>query len=373
MRQRTVLITGSSGLIGSEGVRLFDRFGYRVHGIDNNLRQRFFGPDGDTNWNLDLLKKSTVAFTHHHLDIRAAQAVEDCVRETRPDYVLHCAAQPAHEYARQHPVTDFEVNVAGTLNLLEACRKYAPEAPFVFCSSSKVYGPVNDIRYVQWPSRFDFPHSRRDAAVDGPSPLPGWSFLGITERFPLEPGDGRGIYGTGKAAADLLVQEYGISYGMPTVCMRGNCMTGSGHSPAELHGFLAYLARCAMEGRTYNIFGYKGKQVRDVIHSFDYVNAMYMLCLSPPKPGAVYNIGGGRSNSVSVIEAVETFEGLSGKKLKTNLIDRPRHGDHRIYISDTSKFRRDYPGWGLKWSLEEICEDLVKRFALDNERACATA
>jgi CDP-paratose 2-epimerase len=373
MRRRKVLVTGASGLIGSEAVRLFDRFGHRVHGIDNNLRRRFFGPDGDTAWNLELLTKSAAAFTNHDLDIRDLRALEDCVKKMRPDYVLHCAAQPAHEYAREHPTIDFDVNVVGTRNLLEACRKYAPEAPFVFCSSSKVYGPVNDIRYVQQPSRFDFPHGRGEGVADGVRRLPGWSFLGVTEKFPLEPGTGRGVYGTGKAAADLLVQEYGISYGMPTVCLRGNCMTGSGHSPAEPHGFLAYMARCVMEGRTYNIFGYKGKQLRDVIHSFDYVNAMYMLCLSPLNPGTVYNIGGGRTNSVSVIEAAEIFEGISGRKLERVFLDRPRHGDHRVYVSDVSKFRRDYPGWGLKWSLEEICEDLVKRFSTETDppRTCA--
>jgi CDP-paratose 2-epimerase len=267
--------------------------------------------------------------------------------------VLHCAAQPAHEYARSHPVTDFEVNVTGTVNLLDACHRYCPEAPFVYCSSSKVYGRVNEIPYVELPTRYEVvPDSR----FKGVSPD------GITEEFPLDGGDGRGIYGTGKAAADLLVQEYGRTYGMPTVCLRGNCMTGSGHSPAELHGFLAYLARCVMEGRAYNILGFKGKQVRDVIHSFDFVNAMNLICLSPPQPGMVYNLGGGPANSVSIVEAVHMLEGLAGTRLLTEYRDRPRKGDHRIYISDTSRFRRHYPTWEIRWNLEDICRDLLTRF-----------
>jgi CDP-paratose 2-epimerase len=369
MRSRNVIITGSSGLIGSEAVRLFDSFGYQVHGVDNNSRARFFGRDGDTTWNLASLQENTVAFTHHDLDIRDAAAVQRLVSEVNPDYVLHCAAQPAHEYARKHPLIDFHVNVTGTLNLLEACRKICPEAPFVFCSTSKVYGPVNDIPYVESPTRFEFaPGMRSEFPLSGRSPK-GWSFDGITEVFPLEPGEGRGIYGSGKAAADLLVQEYGISYGMPTVCLRGNCMTGSSHSAAELHGFLAYLARCLMEGRTYNIFGYKGKQVRDNIHAFDYVTAMYMVCISPPDPGTVYNLGGGRGNSVSLLEAIEMLEGIAGRRLDTHYVEQHRPGDHRIYISDDTKFRKDYPGWGIKWSLPKICEDLVNGFTAQERTA----
>jgi len=362
MRSRRVVITGSSGLIGSEAVRLFDKFGYHVHGVDNNSRGRFFGPDGDTKWNLERLKQSTDAFTHHDLDIRDAAAIQRLVSEVCPDYVLHCAAQPAHEYARKHPLVDFHVNVTGTLNLLEACRKSCPEAPFVFCSSSKVYGPVNDIPYVESPTRFEFAPGMSSPYPRGGLSPNGWSFDGIGEDFPIEPGNGRGIYGTGKAAADLLVQEYGISYGMPTVCLRGNCMTGSSHSSAELHGFLAYVARCLMESRTYNIFGYKGKQVRDNIHAFDYVTAMYMVCISPPRPGTVYNVGGGRSNSVSIIEAIAMLEKITGRRLQTRYLEEPRYGDHRIYISDDSKFRKDYPGWGIKWSLPDICEDLIHRY-----------
>ncbi|MEJ2717832.1 MAG: NAD-dependent epimerase/dehydratase family protein [Deltaproteobacteria bacterium] len=360
MRSRKVLVTGSSGLIGSTAVRLFDKFGYQVHGIDNNLRERFFGPDGNTNSNLERLKEDTRAFLHHDLDIRDAPAIERCIRDIKPDYVLHCAAQPAHEYARIHPVVDFHVNVTGTLNLLEGCRKHMPDVPFLFCSSSKVYGPINNIPHVEYSSRFDFSLTRHNSDLSNSNRLDGWSFEGVKETFPLEPGAGRGIYGSGKASADLLVQEYGLSYGMPTVSFRGNCMTGPSHSAAEPQGFLPYLARCLREERTYTIFGYAGKQVRDNIHSFDYVTAMYMVCLSPPKPGMVYNIGGGRKNSCSILEAIDALESIAGRRLNTTYLEKNRAGDHRIYMSDTSKFRKDYPGWGLKWSLQEIYEDLMR-------------
>ncbi|MEW6350460.1 MAG: NAD-dependent epimerase/dehydratase family protein [Thermodesulfobacteriota bacterium] len=410
MPNQTVLITGSAGLIGSEAVRLFDAGGFRVHGVDNNLRARFFGADGDTSWNLESLLSQTKHFMNHNIDIRDSASVEDLVKTVRPDRLIHCAAQPAHELARKEPATDFRVNVAGTLHLLEACRKYTPEAPFVFCSSSKVYGPVNDIPYVETDSRFDFaveafshtgletpeprcggsppaapadhhttrreaghcergPEEARTRLVPGlakselSTSCGGWSWAGINERFPLEPGDGRGIYGTGKAAADLFVQEYGISYGMRTVCLRGNCMTGSGHSPAELHGFLAYMARCLMEGRPYTVFGYQGKQVRDIIHSYDFVTAIYMICANPPAPGTVYNLGGGRQNSVSILEAIRRLRELSGLTLETRFADLPRHGDHRVYLSDTSKFRADYPAWGIKWGVDEMCLDLITRFS----------
>ncbi|MCA1961477.1 MAG: NAD-dependent epimerase/dehydratase family protein [Desulfomonile sp.] len=380
---KKILITGSSGLIGSEIALLFDGAGYRVFGVDNNSRERFFGPDGDTRWNLARLKAKTSAFTHIDMDIRDATGMERLVRDVRPDCVVHCAAQPAHEYARRFPAVDFQVNVTGTMSLLEVCRMHTPDAVLVFCSSSKVYGPVNDIPFVETPTRFDLvgqaprlsidrqdarlpktgiggADSNPPAKVHGRAPLQGWSFNGITEEFPIEPGDGRGIYGTGKAAADLMVQQYGITYGMRTVCLRGNCMTGPGHSPAEIHGFLAYLARSLVQGREYTVIGFRGKQVRDNIHSFDYATAVFALCTAPPAPGTVYNIGGGRGNSVSLLEAISLMEQVSGKRLKINFADFPREGDHRVYISDMSKFRKDYPEWELKWPIEQICEDLVR-------------
>jgi len=348
-----VLVTGAAGLIGSETARLFDRCGSEVHGIDNNSRQCFFGSDGDTTWNLERLKSESESYIHHHVDIRSERLLDRLVSEIRPHAVIHCAAQPAHDYARLHPLVDFSINVAGTMNLLEACRSHCPESPFVFCSSSKVYGPVNSVPFRELDSRYEW--DLRGAPN-------GVSKEGISEEFPLDGGDGRGIYGSGKAAADLLVQEYGQTYGMPTVCLRGNCMTGSAHSPAELHGFLAYLARCVMEERTYVVFGYRGKQVRDIIHAEDFATAIMMICLAKPSPGTAYNLGGGRTNGVSILEAIEMLQRLTGKRLHTEYIDEPRHGDHRIYMSDTAKFRKDYPGWGLKWSLEKICTDLIERF-----------
>lgn len=361
MKTGKVLITGSAGLIGSESVSFFDQLGYQVHGVDNNSRARFFGSDGDTGWNLELLKRKARNLVHHNLDIRSAPQLERLVHQVRPDVVIHCAAQPAHDFARNHPVLDFHINVTGTLNLLEACRRNCPESVFVFCSSSKVYGQVNSIPYTESETRFEF--------VPDPA-IKGLTAHGINEEFPLQGGEGRGIYGTGKAAADLLVQEYGVTYGMPTVSLRGNCMTGSGHSPVELHGFLAYMARCLMEGRTYNVFGYKGKQVRDIIHSYDFVSAAHTICLSPPEPGTAYNLGGGRTKSLSVLEAIELLQSMAGRKLDANFLDLARSGDHRIYISDTSKFRNDYPDWNSEWSLEDICRDLIERF--DDERFFAT-
>jgi CDP-paratose 2-epimerase len=361
MTAKRVLVTGSSGLIGSEAVLLFDSLGYDVYGIDNNARKGFFGPDGDTAWNLERLKSQTKRFTQYHADLRDSAAMHKILRETKPDHIIHCAAQPAHEYARQQPVVDFHVNVTGTLNLLEACRAHAPEATFIFCSSSKVYGPVNDLPYEELSTRYDLPRPDGEEPTIKSSKLPGWSYDGLNEDFPLEPGDGRGVYGTDKAAADLLVQEYGLSFGIRTVCLRGNCMTGPAHAPAQLHGFLAYLAKCLVEGRTYRILGYHGKQVRDNIHASDFVAAIYELCLAPPRPGGVYNIGGSRENSVSIVEAVELLEQMSNARLATEYIDQPRHGDHRVYISDTSKFRKDYPSWRIKWSIPDICTDLLQR------------
>ncbi|MBM4327955.1 MAG: NAD-dependent epimerase/dehydratase family protein [Deltaproteobacteria bacterium] len=360
MTAKRVLVTGSSGLIGSEAVLLFDSRGYDVCGIDNNGRKGFFGPDGDTAWNLERLKSQTKRFTSYHADLRDAAAMQEISREIKPDHVIHCAAQPAHEYARLQPVVDFHVNVTGTLNLLEACRAHSTEATFVFCSSSKVYGPVNDLPYEELPTRYDLPTPDGKQTRPETSKLPGWSYDGLNEDFPLEPGDGRGVYGTDKAAADLLAQEYGVSFGMRTVCLRGNCMTGPAHAPAQVHGFLAYLARCLVEGRKYQILGHKGKQLRDNIHAADFTAAIYEVCSAPPAPGSVYNIGGGRENSVSILEAIEMLERMYGARLAAEYVDEPRHGDHRVYVSDTSKFRRDYPSWSIRWSIPNICEDLLQ-------------
>lgn len=355
MTQKRILITGSSGLIGSEAVVRFSREGWKVFGIDNNDRAWFFGSDGDTTWRLSQLLEQCPDFVPIDADIvRDERKInEPFIREF--DAVLHCAAQPAHEWAREHPYEDFGINVLGTLNLLELVRLRSPDAVFVFCSSSKVYGPVNWIPFDEEVTRYE--------ASDGmyeEDDLGGWGkWGGIDEGFPLAPGDGRGIYGTGKVAADLYCQQYGLDYGLKTVCLRGNCMTGSGHSSAQLHGFLAYLAKCVNEGRTYTINGYKGKQVRDNVHAVDYVDAMWRIVNDPPESGEVFNIGGGRDNSCSILEAIEMMEKASGKKLSTEYREDPRPGDHRWYITDNSKLMVRYPDWKITWSLQDIIDDLI--------------
>ena len=277
---RTALVTGSSGLIGSELVRTLDGLGWAVHGVDNNMRQSFFGPDGDTTPNLRRLQAETKSFRHHELDVRERQAVHALVEELRPDLCVHCAAQPSHDLAARRPFEDFDVNAVGTLNLLEAFRSSCAESPFVFLSTNKVYGDVpNELELVELETRYDYADpSLRD---------------GIDETCRID-ATMHSLFGASKAAADLLVQEYGRYFGMPTVCFRGGCLTGSRHASAELHGFLAYLARCVSERRPYRIFGYKGKQVRDNIHAHD-VCAAVLAFADEPRSAAVYNIGGGRA------------------------------------------------------------------------------
>ena len=305
---RTALVTGSSGLIGSELVRTLDGLGWAVHGVDNNMRQSFFGPDGDTTPNLRRLQAETKSFRHHELDVRERQAVHALVEELRPDLCVHCAAQPSHDLAARRPFDDFDVNAVGTLNLLEAFRSSCAESPFVFLSTNKVYGDVpNELELVELETRYDYADpSLRD---------------GIDETCRID-ATMHSLFGASKAAADLLVQEYGRYFGMPTVCFRGGCLTGSRHASAELHGFLAYLARCVSERRPYRIFGYKGKQVRDNIHAHD-VCAAVLAFADEPRSAAVYNIGGGRDNSVSILEAIARFEELFGRTLVSSTSKRP--------------------------------------------------
>ncbi len=336
---KPILITGSSGLIGSECVIYFDRLGWKVHGIDNNLRREFFGADGDTRWNLKRLREGSRNFEHHNFDIRERQRVLDTVRDVRPALIIHCAAQPSHDLAKDRPFDDFEVNATGTLNLLEAARRHCPESPFIFMSTNKVYGDApNELPLKEEPSRWEYARPED------------WN--GITESCRID-ATLHSLFGASKAAADLLVQEYGRYFQMPTVCFRGGCLTGPNHSGAELHGFLAYLARCFREGRTYRVFGYKGKQVRDNIHSADVCSAFYAFYESP-RSAAVYNLGGGRANSVSIQEAIARFTELFGRELKFEYVDQNRVGDHICYISDLRRFQRDYPKWKLEVSLDEI-------------------
>ncbi len=340
---KTVLVTGSSGLIGSEAVAFFDQQGWRVHGVDNNMRREFFGPDGDTTWNLERLRRRTRHFTHHALDVRDRPAILDLVKSERPDLVIHCAAQPSHDLAKDRPFDDFEINAVGTLNLLESARRYCTDSPFIFMSTNKVYGDApNEKRLNELPTRWDY----ADPA----------DWHGIDENCRIDK-TLHSLFGASKAAADVLVQEYGRYFNMPTVCLRGGCLTGPNHSSAELHGFLAYMARAVKEGRTYRIYGYKGKQVRDNIHSHD-VCRFFFTFYERPRSAAVYNLGGGRGNSISVLEAIARFEELIGKRLKVEYVDQNRTGDHICYISDLQRIRTDFPEWDITHSLDDILREL---------------
>jgi CDP-paratose 2-epimerase len=341
---KRVLITGSSGLIGSEAVQFFDQRGWEVHGVDNNMRRDFFGPDGDTTWNLERLRRRTRHFSHHPLDIRNRQAVLDLIGGKKPELIIHCAAQPSHDLAKDRPFDDFDINAVATLNLLEAVRRHAAESPFVFMSTNKVYGDApNERPFLELETRWDY----ADPA----------DFNGIDEHCRID-ACLHSLFGASKAAADLMVQEYGRYFQMPTVCLRGGCLTGPNHSGAELHGFLAYLAKATKEGRSYRIFGYKGKQVRDNIHSHD-VCTFFETFYRRPKVAAVYNLGGGRDNSVSVLEAIARFEELIGRKLAVTYVDQNRVGDHICYISDLRCIRGDYPEWSIAHSLDDILRELA--------------
>ena len=344
MAAKKAVVTGSSGLIGSECVTFLDERGWRVHGVDNNMRRDFFGEHGDTTWNLERLRRETTRFEHHDLDVRDREGIDRLFATARPDLIVHSAAQPSHDLAAARPFDDFEVNAVGTLNLLEAARQHTPESPFVFMSTNKVYGDApNELELVELETRWDY----ADPALRE----------GIDESMRID-GTMHSLFGASKLAGDVLVQEYGRYFGMPTVCFRGGCLTGPHHSGAELHGFLAYLARAAAEGITYRIFGYKGKQVRDNIHSFDVCTAV-MAFAERPSSGAVYNLGGGRENSVSVLEAITRFEELLGTRMKTEYVEDARRGDHICYISDLRRFRSDYPGWQVSVSLDQIFEELA--------------
>jgi CDP-paratose 2-epimerase len=341
---KTAIVTGSSGLIGSAMVEYLDERGWAVHGIDNNMRRDFFGESGDTTPNLRRLVATTKRFTPHDRDIRDREAMLRIVEVERPELVVHCAAQPSHDLAARRPFDDFDVNAGGTLNLLEACRRFVPEAPFVFMSTNKVYGDSpNELPLVELETRYDYANEDDRA--------------GITENFRVD-STMHSLFGASKLAADTMVQEYGRYFGMPTVCFRGGCLTGARHAGAELHGFLAYLAHAVRDGIPYRIYGYKGKQVRDNIHADDVCAAIDAFA-SSPRVAAVYNLGGGRGNSISMLEAIARFEELFGRKLDVEYVDEPRRGDHICYISDLRRFRGDYPEWELTKSLDDIVADFA--------------
>jgi len=351
--RQTALITGSCGLIGSEVSRFFDRKGFRVVGIDNNQRAVFFGPAGDTTWVLGQLHASIPHYTHHHVDIRDRNAILDLVATTQPSVIIHTAAQPSHDRAADIPFDDFEVNALGTLNLLEACRRFCPESPFIHMSTNKVYGDLpNTVALRESEYRYDF---------DDPA-----FANGISETFSVDQSK-HSLFGASKLASDVMVQEYGRYFGMPTCCLRGGCLTGPNHSGVELHGFLSYLVRCNLEAIQYKVFGYQGKQVRDNIHSADVASLMYEF-YQHPKQGEVYNLGGGKENSCSILEAFQMVEDITGRKQHYTYVDRPRTGDHICYYSDLTKVRAHFPSWTIRKPLAAIVQEIVSSWQLRLEK-----
>ena len=344
---QTAIVTGSGGLIGSESVIHFAEQGFRVVGLDNDMRARFFGPEASTakmtGW---LAERYRAEFASEAVDIRDAGAVERIfAREgARIGLVVHAAAQPSHDWAASDPQTDFGVNANGTLNLLEAARRHCPDAPFIFCSTNKVYGDTpNRLPLVELESRLELPEDHE------------W-YGGIDTTMSIDAST-HSLFGVSKAAADLLVQEYGRYFHMPTMCMRGGCLTGPNHAGTRLHGFLSYLMRCTISGQPYTVYGYGGKQVRDNIHSADLVSAFDAFAAAP-REAAVYNLGGGRAANCSMLEAIELCEAIAGRELDWTLSDENRVGDHRWWISDVSDFERDYPGWTVEHSIEETLREI---------------
>lgn len=343
-KRKKALVTGSSGLIGSEVVQYFCNLGWEVHGVDNNMRADFFGPGGDTRWNQRRLLEQWETFRHVEADIRDREAMGVLLQTLRPQLVVHAAAQPSHDLAASRPFDDFDVNAVGTLNLLEATRRHAPEAAFVYMSTNKVYGDApNGIPLVEKETRWDYADP---AYVNG-----------IAETLRIDQSK-HSLFGASKVAADVMVQEYGRYFGMRTCCLRGGCLTGPNHSGVELHGFLSYLVKCNVEGRLYKVYGYKGKQVRDNIHSHDVARFIHAFA-EAPRCGEVYNIGGGRGNSVSILEAFDRAEQASGCRMQYEYVDKAREGDHICYYSDLSKMRAHYPGWDITRDLEQIFGELV--------------
>lgn len=339
-----VLVTGSAGLIGSEAVAFFDGLGFGVHGIDNNGRADFFGPQGDTTWNRQRLEATCRNYTHVDLDIRDRDGVDAALRAGQYDLVIHAAAQPSHDLAASRPFDDFDTNAVGTLNLLEACRRHSPEAVFITVSTNKVYGDTpNRLALVELDTRWDYA-DEADAE-------------GIDETMSID-GTLHSLFGASKVAADVLTQEYGRYFGLNTAAFRGGCLTGPHHAGVELHGFLSYLVAQALAEGPYTIFGYKGKQVRDQIHSADVISAFWAFA-QDPRPGEVYNLGGGKPNAASIVECVDAIEARSGRRPMLTYDDTNRVGDHICYYTDMAKFRAHYPTWSQRWSLDAILDEMV--------------
>ncbi|MET0648455.1 MAG: NAD-dependent epimerase/dehydratase family protein [Pyrinomonadaceae bacterium] len=344
------IVTGSSGLIGSETAKFLDAKGLHVVGVDNDMRRYFFGEDASTDWNTRQLQTALKRFEHNPVDVRDAEAIGKIFERFGRDVslVVHTAAQPSHDWAAREPFTDFTVNANGTLVMLEAARKYCPDAVFVFTSTNKVYGDTpNALPLIETETRWE---------VEAAHPF---AEHGIDETMSIDHSK-HSLFGASKVAADVLAQEYGRYFGMKTATFRGGCLTGPAHSGAELHGFLAYLVKCVVTGRPYTIYGYKGKQVRDNIHSFDLVNAFWHFFQQPKEGGAVYNMGGSRHSNCSMLEAIRTAEELCGRELNYTLSDEARSGDHIWWISDVRRFRRDYPAWEYRYDMRKIMEEIVE-------------
>ncbi|MGQ0830816.1 MAG: NAD-dependent epimerase/dehydratase family protein [Microthrixaceae bacterium] len=339
------LVTGSAGLIGSEAVEFFDRLGFAVAGVDNNMRADFFGPGGDTTWNRQRLEARCAGYTHHDVDIRDRDAIDRLFAREGVDLVIHAAAQPSHDLAASRPFDDFDVNAVGTLNLLEACRRHAPDAVFITLSTNKVYGDnPNRVPLLELDTRWDYAEPELSEGIDETMPIDGCL---------------HSLFGASKVAADVLTQEYGRYFGLRTGTFRGGCLTGPHHSGVELHGFLSYLVHTALRGGEYTIFGYKGKQVRDQIHSADVVEALWAFAQAP-RPGEVYNLGGGKANAASVLESIELIAQASGgKRPEVTYDDTNRIGDHICYYTDMAKFRGHYPAWEQRYTLEAIVDEMV--------------
>lgn len=349
---KSIVITGSGGLVGSEAARFFHAKGFRILGVDNDKRSYFFGSSASTQWKSDQLQQELPHYIHFNNDISDLVFWEHSIfKPYQKDIqlILHCAAQPSHDWAAREPLTDFDVNATSTLKLLECTRKYAPHAVFIFTSTNKVYGDrPNELPLIEMNHRWEL------------DPTHPFAEHGIDERLSLDHTT-HSIFGVSKTAADLMVQEYGRYFGLRTVVFRGGCLTGPSHSGAELHGFLAYLVRCAVDQKPYTIFGYKGKQVRDNIHSHDLVQAFWEAFQNPPTPGAVFNIGGSRHSNISMMEAIQWLEHKLARKMNYQIDEaKARKGDHIWYVSDVRTFQQHYPNWKYTYSIEDILDEMVR-------------
>lgn len=343
---KKVLITGSAGLIGSQASQYFAKKDFEIHGIDNNMRAYYFGQEASTEWSRKNLKKSLKDQYHHYnVDIRDNEGLQKIFKKTKFDLIIHAAAQPSHDWAAKEPLTDFGVNAVGTLHMLEHYRNYSPNAVFIFTSTNKVYGDrPNTLPLIEMEKRYELPKNHS-------------YYKGIDESMSID-NSKHSIFGASKVAADIMVQEYGKYFGLHTAVFRGGCLTGPAHSGTKLHGFLAYLIKCVATGTPYTIFGYKGKQVRDNIHSFDLVNAFYQV-YKKPRQGEVYNIGGSRYSNTSMLEAIEKAEEILGKKAQVKYVQTNRIGDHIWYISDVSKFQSHYPSWKYTYDNDAIIKEIA--------------